>query len=421
MLNYIEAFYNFFEKNRKHRFLVIYGGSASGKSYATAQNFVIRFILEENVRMAVMRRTLPSLKKSALHDILEILEELGIQYEYNKSEMILRYKNNEMLFQSLDNKEKIKSINLNYVWIEEATEVPFETFLQLNLATRRANLNGPNQMILTFNPVNQFHWIKTEVLAKAQDPDRERERGKYDVAVMHSTSELNPFLDEFQREQIDGLKNVDPNFYRVYTLGEWGQISNIVYVEGLHYFIERGADWTRALPTAYGLDFGFRNEMALIESAFVDNEFWQRELLYQTQLTTTDLIQQMKVLKVRPEIPIWCDAAEPDRIQEISAAGYNTLPAKKIQVIRGLDIVKSYKRHIHEESVNFIKELRNYAYQEAQGKVLENPVPFRDHLIDAERYLITTIVKDSGESAPQIEYGRTRLPGFKSGGSIPKF
>jgi phage terminase large subunit len=421
VINFIEAFYKFFKENRKHRFLIIYGGSASGKSYATAQEFVLRFVQDNNVRMAVMRRTLPSLKKSALHDILEILNDLNIPYDYNKSEMVLRYKNNEMIFQSLDDKEKIKSINLNYVWIEEATEVPFETFLQLNLATRRVNVNGPNQIILSFNPVNQFHWIKTEVLEKAQDPDKPRERGKYDVALMHSTSELNPFIDDFQREQIDGLKNVDPNFYRVYTLGEWGQVSNIVYVEGLHYFIEKDTDWTRAHPIAYGLDFGFRNEMALVELAFKDNEFWERELLYKTNLTTSELIQQLKVLKVRPELPIWCDAAEPDRIQEISASGYNSQPAKKLQVIRGLDIVKSYKRHIHEESVNFIKELRNYAYQEAQGKVLENPVPFRDHLMDAERYAITSIVKDSGESAPQIEYGRAKIPGFKMGGSIPKF
>jgi len=421
VINFIEPFYKFFRENRKHRFLVIYGGSASGKSHSTAQEFVLRFIQEKDIRMAVMRRTLPSLKTSALYEILNILEDLNIPYDYNKSELILRYKGNEMMFKSLDDKEKIKSINLNYVWIEEATEVPFEIFLQLNLAMRKANTNGPNQMILTFNPVNQFHWIKTEVLEKAQDPDKPRERGKYDVALMHSTSEMNPFLDEYQREQIEGLKNVDPNFYRVYTLGEWGQISNIVYVEGLHYFIERDIDWTRAKPTAYGLDFGFRNEMALIESAFVDNEFWQRELLYQTHLTTSELIQKMKALKIRPELPIWCDAAEPDRIQEISASGYNAQPAKKIQVVRGLDIVKSYKRHIHEESVNFIKELRNYAYQEAQGKVLENPVPFRDHLVDAERYLITSVVKDSGETAPQIEYGRSSIPGFKTSRSIPKF
>jgi phage terminase large subunit len=420
VIYFIEAFHNFFKENRKHRFLAIYGGSASGKSHSTAQEFCIRFINETNIRMAVMRRTLPSLKTSALYEVLEILEEMNVPYEYNKSELILRYKDNEMLFKSLDDKEKIKSINLNYVWIEEATEIPYEVFMQLNLATRRHNDNGNNQIILTFNPINQFHWIKMEVLENAQDPDKPREIGKYDVAVMHSTCELNPFLSEIEREEIENFKNRNPHFYHVYTLGEWGQLSNIIYTEGLHYFIEKEAYWVRNPPTAYGLDFGFRDYMALVELVYKDQEFWNRELLYKTELTTPELIREFKNLRVLSDVPIWCDSAEPDRIAEIVAAGYNAQPAKKPTVARSLDVVRSYKRHIHEESTNFIKELRNYAYQEVQGKVIEVPAKGKDHLMDAERYAIISIVKYDEDSGPQIDYGRTKIPGFKFGGSIPK-
>ncbi len=371
----IDEFGNFFLENENSEILLLYGGAGSGKSYSTAIWLLEKALKERNKRFLITRKTLPSLKVSCLQLFREFLSKYNLPYEFNKSELEMVINTNQILFKSLDNADKIKSAEFNYIWAEEATELTHQDYLQLRLRLRRKNdLN--NQIITTFNPIDQFHWLKTKVL------DREK------VSSFQSNYKMNPFLSREYIEQLEGLAEVDENYYRIYALGEWGVLKNLIYSNW---------DVVDRIPEDYdeivcGLDFGYVHPTALIEVRIKENEAWARELIYQSHLTNNDLIENMKG-KVDKGTPIYADSTEPQRIQEIYRAGFNIYPAEK-SVSFGINRVKQYKIHALSDSVNLIKELRSYKWREdKEGKILEEPVKFNDHAMDAMRYALASLQK----------------------------
>ncbi len=366
----IDEFGNFFLENENSEILLLYGGAGSGKSYSTAIWLLEKALKERNKRFLITRKTLPSLKVSCLQLFRELLSKYNLSYEFNKSELEMVINTNQILFKSLDNADKIKSAEFNYIWAEEATELTHQDYLQLRLRLRRKNdLN--NQIIATFNPIDQFHWLKTKVL------DREK------VSSFQSNYKMNPFLSREYIEQLEGLAEVDENYYRIYALGEWGVLKNLIYSNW---------DVVDKIPEDYdeivcGLDFGYVHPTALIEVRIKENEAWARELIYQSHLTNNDLIENMKG-NVDKGTPIYADSAEPQRIQEIYRAGFNIYPAEK-SVSFGINRVKQYKVHVLNDSINLIKELRSYKWREdKEGRTLEEPVKFNDHALDSLRYAL---------------------------------
>ncbi|MCD6477503.1 MAG: PBSX family phage terminase large subunit [Candidatus Aenigmarchaeota archaeon] len=359
----IRKFHQFLE-NSKKRINLLYGSAGSGKSYAMAQFFVRRFYEGKDKRFLVLRKTLPSLRITAYKLILDLLREYNLPYHLNKTEMLLSFGTNEMLFKSLDDPEKIKSYEGNYLWIEEATEITHEDFLQLNLRLRRKT-EDINQMYLTFNPISKLHWIYQELIEKERD----------DVAILHSTYKDNPFLSEDYIKELENLKDQDETYYQVYALGEWGVLQNIIYTN--YDLIDT---WPGSFDEViYGLDFGYNNPSVLVEVRIKDKELYLRELLYQTHLTNEDLIEKLKELIPDRNSYIYADPAEPARIEEIARAGLNIHLADK-SVKDGIDFVRRQKLHILKSSVNLIKEISGYKYKEDKdGNVLEEPVKFRDH------------------------------------------
>ena len=377
-LEIIGYFDEFFTDNLNKEVLVSYGGAGSGKSYSTAQHVILRALEENNKRILITRKTLPALRVSCLQLMKDLLSEYEIPYELNKSELEMKIGSNQILFKSLDNPEKIKSSEFNYIWAEEATELTHQDYLQLRLRLRRKN-ELKNQLIMTLNPIDQFHWIRTKVLDTPNE----------DMASFQSNYKMNPFLSKEYIEQLEGLAEIDENYYRIYALGEWGVLQNLIYSNW---------DVVDRMPDNYdeivcGLDFGYIHPTALIEVRIKENEAWARELIYQTHLTNNDLIELMKD-KVDKHVSIYADSAEPQRIQEIYQAGFNIYPAEK-SVSFGINRVKQYKIHVLSDSINLIKELRSYKWREDKdGKILEEPVKFNDDAVDSLRYSLASISKE---------------------------
>ncbi len=375
-LQRLGTFHEFFQNNQDKRVLAIYGGAGSGKSVATAQEIIRLFLTHPNCRILVVRKTLPALRITAYRLILDILQSLGVKFSLNKSELVALFNNNEILFKGLDDPEKIKSYEANYVWAEEATEITKEDFLQLNLRMRRANRAGINQMFLTFNPIDQYHWLITDIVQGNRD----------DAAIHHSTYRDNVrFLSPEYIAELEGLINQDQNYYRIYALGEPGVLENVIYQN-----YEVVNTWPSGGDVYYGLDFGFNNPTALVEVIEHDSLIYIRERIYRSGMTNADVIHALDESIQKKTLPIYADAAEPARIQEIRNAGYNIHPADK-SVLDGIDAVKRRRLFIHSDSQNLIGEIRGYSYRtDKNGRVLEDPIKFRDHAMDALRYAIHT-------------------------------
>lgn len=350
------------------------GGAGSSKSWSVAQHIIVKACEEKNKRILVTRKTLPSLRITAYKLITDLLKEYDLPYEINKSEMVITTPTGtEILFKSLDEPEKIKSAEFNYIWVEEATEINLDDYRQLNLRLRRQN-ELQNQMFLSCNPISRLSWVYRELCEISHD----------DVAINRSTYKDNPFLDKEYISQLEGLINQDINYYKIYTLGEWGILKNIIY---------SNYDTVDMLPESfddifYGLDFGFNNPSALVKVMVKDNEFYLQEMLYKSGMTNRDIINTLQDQKITNII--YADTAEPARIEEICQNGFWCKPAEK-DVEDGIDYVKRQKLHISSDSTNILKEIGGYKYREDKDRnVLEEPVKFNDHLMDAIRYALYT-------------------------------
>jgi phage terminase large subunit len=334
----------------------------------------------------------------------DLLTAYKIPFNLNKSDMTIQIgKNNLIWFKSVDDPEKVKSLNLDYAYLEEVNEFTWDDYNIIKLRLRRGD---HNQMYMSFNPVSAYSWLKTELYDKPTEQ----------IAFHHSTYQDNPFLPKSYTDELEALKVQDINYYNVYTLGEWGILSNIIYsnyaIENFPGNIERGSD--------FGLDFGFVNHTAFVEVTEYDGEPYLRERLYQTQLTNQDLIQKLKTL-VPKKATIWADSAEPARIEEIARAGFDIHAADK-NVIDGIDYLRSRKLHIDAKSPNLIKELRGYKYKVmCDGTVREEPLKFRDHLCDAFRYCIYSMRKVQTRAVPvsAMSVSGSAIPDLGGSSDIP--
>ncbi len=362
--------------SEKSRYLHLYGGAGSGKSVFAAQKLLIRTLTEKGHRFLLLRKVARTIRGSqfALLKSLISYTNMGVYFSIRESDMRITCKlnGNEIVTSGLDDREKLKSIfGITSVWIEEATELDINDFTQVDLRMRGKTPNY-KQIILTYNPVNALHWLNTT--------------HKQDSCTVRTTYADNKFIDEEYKKMLEALKFQNAEYYDVYVLGKWGIQRNIVYqpfeiidcYPGYEYFDD----------VIYGLDFGFNNQTALIEIGIKDKEYYLSELIYESRLTNSALIEKMQKLGIQHSKYIYCDSAESGRIEELRNAGFNAKAAKK-NVKDGIDFVKSCKIYSKPGNKWINKEVLMYAYKEdGNGKIFDEPVKENDHALDAIRYAL---------------------------------
>lgn len=387
-----EKVYEFLAQTKK-RINILFGGADSGKSWGIGQFLLLeKFFGEQGIGILVTRATRPELKKSCwmlINDLISKYDLPGVKA--NLSDLTLTTNGNSMFFMPLDDVMKLKSFErINYVWGEEATEFSYKDYLQLNLRCRATNPGGMNQLFYSFNPVDDLSfWVDI-----VQNPPE-------DVGVNHSTVGDNAFADPEDRKQLDKLKDQDVPYYKIYRLGEWASPTSVIYTNWDIVGEWPDGDWFDEI--IYGVDFAYHTPTAVVEIGIKDEkEVWERELLYETHLKGNDLVERLNELVENKNREMYVDAADPRLKDEIGDAGFNVFASVKGKnsVKDGIDFVKRFKRHVLSTSVNWIKEVRGYKNKEDRnGNVLEEPVKFRDHLMDAERYALYTHLANRREAA----------------------
>ena len=359
------------------RFVVNYGGAGSGKSFSQTQYEIIK-CLQKHEKLLVIRKVASTLKDSVISLFTSILNQWGLQdyYTENKSVQFIQFTNgSQILFKGMDDPEKIKSIaGITRIWIEEASELTQSDFSQLNLRLRgKEGL----QITLTFNPIDEEHWIKSYFF------DNETVNAK--TNIIRTTYRDNKFIDEAYKQELEGYQFIDKNYYKIYALGEWGGITEgriFPIWEQIEKFPEIDGFW-------YGLDFGFSNDpAALVKTIKWKGRIYFEERLYKTGLTNSDIADFMKSDGYTGE-PVICDSAEPKSIEELRRQGINAISADKGKgsILGGIDLLKSHKVLVTQSSRNLIKENRYYQWkQTTDGKFINQPKDWMNHLKDACRY-----------------------------------
>lgn len=379
-----DSFFPLFED--RSRYLVMCGGRGSGKSEFAGRKVIYRSGKEGRHRWLVMRKVRKTLNESVIRTIRTILAENDIVHDYNKSERIISFASpmgmNEVIFEGLDDPEKLKSIKaITSIWIEEATEFSKDDFLKVDLILREPG-PGYHQIMMTFNPqLVEAPWLKDMFFGTTPHP----------TATIHrSTIDDNPIaaVREGYTRILDSLKDQDESLWKIARLGEWAARSGQIYSwDVLPLPIDVGFD-----DIFLGGDFGYSIDPTSLNRIYRKaDEFWVEELIYQTGLTNQDTGQMM--LRNGWKEPSYWDSSEPKSIEELRRMGINAHAAQKGQdsVRAGIDYIKSKKVHIVPGSSNIYREHGGYVWRkDKSGNPLPEPVDFDNHSMDAIRYGIFT-------------------------------
>ena len=342
------------------------GGTRSGKTYAILQYLLVK-ALQEQQNITVVRRTVPSLKRSVIKDFKEILVDLGIwsNESYNISDRVYQFSNGSLIsFVNTDDAEKLRGVKSDILFIDEASEQHEEAYFQLSIRTT-------GEIILAFNPtISPYHFL----------------RGMDDVEVFNTTYKDNPYLPEIMVKEIEALEHKNPKYWKIYGLGEYAPNEKAVFSN--FQILEE-------MPTheliGFGLDFGFSQDpTALVAVHRHHDMLYCRELMYDTGLTTSDIVKKLKSLNIGRTDEIWADSAEPRLIEEIYRSGFNIKPVKKgpDSINFGISVLQNFGIVVDKKSTHLIDELYSYEYRtDKNGIVLDKPQDFNNHLIDALRYL----------------------------------
>ena len=353
--------------NNAIRFIVNQGGTRSSKTYSICQMLIVYALQNKNKTISIVRKTFPALRSSVMKDFFEVLRDLNIYDEklHNKTEHIYKFPNGSTIsFFSLDDAQKVRGRKHSIVWCNEANELTFEDFNQLNFRCGE-------KMYFDFNPSDTEHWLYGII-------DRE------DAIKIHSTYKDNTFLPKSLIKQIEELILVDQDYYNIYALGLPSKSTHTVYTHQQFYSVK-----PECKETILALDFGFIHPSALVRCDFRANEVYVKELIYESYLTTPELIEKVKEKLIEEGLVtsqlIVCDYARPEIISEMNSAGLNCVNAIK-NVKEGIDAVKSKVFFVDETSSNIKKELANYKWKSQGERILEEVIKQWDDALDAVRY-----------------------------------
>lgn len=360
----------------KSRKKVIQGGTSAGKTIA-----IIAVLIDRAARsrtdISVVSETIPHLRRGAIRDFIKVMEATGRWRNdgWNKSLLTYTFTNGSVMeFFSADQDARLRGARRNILYINEANNIDFSAYYQLAIRTNK-------EIFIDYNPVAEF-WAHTEVL---KEPDAE---------LLVLTYADNEALDEDIKRDIEAAREKAKtseywaNWWRVYGQGLIGNLTGAVFQNW--ELIDR-LNYAELKFIGIGLDWGYSSDPTALIAVYQNkNDIYLHELIYTTGLTNIDIANKLKELNINRAYEIIADSAEPKSIEEVFRFGFNIRPANKgpDSVNNSIDILQRYNLKITKESINLIKELRNYVWQtDKNGKSLNTPIDRYNHAIDAVRYV----------------------------------
>lgn len=379
----------------KKRYIVMKGSAGSGKSVDTAQNYILRLMQDRGRNLLCVRKSDITNRDSTYAELTGAIyrmfgDKADAYWKVKQSPLMLecRANGNQIIFRGVNDekqREKLKSITfqkgkLTDVWIEEATEITQSDFEIIDDRLRGELPPGQfYQIRMTFNPVSAHHWIK-KVFFDRSDPD----------VLTHSSSyKDNRFIDAAYHRRMERRKEVDPEGYEVYGLGNWGEVAGLILKNYKVEEFDRSPENFDYMVNAQ--DFGYNHANCVGEVGFKDGELYLCQELYVYEMDTDEIIK-LAAGKFNKKLRMWCDSAEPDRIRMWQKAGYRAKGVNKEQnsVHAQIDYLKQHTIHIHPSCINTIKEIQQWKWKkdEKTNTYLEEPVPFFDDAMAMLRYSI---------------------------------
>lgn len=344
------------------------GGTSASKTISILQILIDKAQSDKNPTLtSITSESVPHLKRGAMRDFLNIMQEHNYfkDERWNKTDYIYTFETGSKIeFFSLDMPHKVRGPRRDRLFINEANNIPKETYDQLEVRTK-------SEIWLDWNPTSEF-WFYTDL------------RGKDNVDFIILTYRDNEGLDKQIVESIESRRD-NKNWWLVYGEGQLGEVEGKIY-----------KDWKiidevphEARLVSRGLDFGYSQDpSALIDIYYYNGGYILDEVFVRVGMLNRQIADYINNLS-EPNVLVVADSAEPKSIAELQENGISVVGANKGQgsVNQGIQWVQSQKISMTKRSANLIRSYRNYMWQtDKDGNILPKPDHYLSDPMDAVRY-----------------------------------
>jgi len=367
------------------------GGTSASKTISILLILIDYCQRNEKKVVSVVSESMPHLRKGSMRDFLNIMQSHNYfnDNKWNKTESVYTFETGSILeFFGVESWEKVKGARRDVLFINEANHIDQNSFTQMEVRTKEV-------IWLDWNPENEFWWY-TDIL------------GKRDVDFITLTYKDNEVLDQRIIDTIES-RRWNKNWWLVYGLGQLGEVESRIFT---------GWEIVDNIPhearlERYGLDFGYTNDpTALVAIHYFNGGYVLDEVLYRLRMANREITD---IIKTLPYALVVADSAEPKSIDEIKSYGVSIVGSTKGQgsVLQGVQYVQDQRISVTKQSLNLIKEYRNYLWQtDKEGKIINEPQEFMNHCMDAIRYGFDKFQR--GNYVQDIDVGGVKpfLPGI---------
>jgi len=349
------------------RLRCVQGGTSASKTVSIVLYLIHQAQIDEKPTLtSIVSESFPHLKRGVMRDFLMIMQEHKYfkDSRWNKTDYKYTFPNGSIIeFFSADQPDKVRGPRRDRLFINEANNIPYEAFDQLEVRTKEF-------IFLDWNPTYEF-WYYDQV---------KNQRNDYEHIIL--TYKDNEALSKEIIDSIEQRKG-KKGWWQVYGEGQLGDFEGKIYKDWV--VIEEIPHEARL--ERYGMDFGYSNDPTALVAIYKYNDgFILDEIVYQKGLSNKQIAD---TILNQPAALVIADSAEPKSIDEIRSYGVNIQPSIKGQgsVNQGISFVQDQRISMTKRSLNIIKEYRNYLWMtDKEGKVTNIPEGIWNHAMDALRY-----------------------------------
>ncbi len=389
--------------------IVCDGAVRSGKTMAMGLSFFLwASTCFDGQRFGICGKTVGSLRRNVLSEILPRLKELGAVWKEKRTENLItiRFLGHENQFYTFGGRDEssaslIQGITFAGVLLDEVALMP-RSFVEQ--ACARCSVAG-SRLWFNCNPAGPEHWFYKAWILGADQRNCLR---------LHFTMEDNPSLTSAIRQRYERLYS--GVFYRRFILGQWVQAEGRVYdffgpdmvgspqAEPMErYYIS--CDYGTVNPTSMGL-WGLRAGVWYrLKEFYFDSRAKKRQM---TDEEYADALE--KLAGNRPVTAVIVDPSAASFMEVLRRRGHRVRKAKN-DVLAGIrltaDQLKKGKVVICQGCEDCLREMDAYVWDLSAGE-RERVKKEHDHAMDDMRYFVSTVLgeKTMGFAAAAVERRR---------------
>ena len=378
----------------EHREAIICDGAVrSGKTMAMGLSFFIwASVCFQNRRFGICGKTIASLRRNVLAEVMPKLEELGAVWTEKRSEnlLTLRFLGHENQFYIFGGRDEssaslIQGVTFAGILLDEVALMP-RSFVEQ--ACARCSVTG-SRLWFNCNPAGPGHWFyKTWIL----------EAEKRNCLRLQFRMEDNPSLSPAIRRRYEKLYS--GVFYQRFVQGQWVQAEGRVY-DFFHYGMAAAVpegpmeeyyiscDYGTVNPTSMGLWGRKAGVWYRIDEFYFDSRARQRQMTDEEYAKALENLAGGKCITA-----VIVDPSAASFIELLRRRGHRVKKANN-DVLAGIrmtaDLLKTGKLVICQNCGDCLREMELYTWDpECQGK--DRVRKEHDHAMDDMRYFAATVL-----------------------------